>query len=330
MSEIKALEFKGTDSLENLPEIVLGAGVFNYQYTDTPHDLQADKVLRRAFELGIRALDTSAYYGPSEEIVGQGLENIRDEFPREEYFICTKAGRVAEDEFDYRPASIRKSVERSLQRLRTTYLDVIYIHDVEFETEEHGLEAVGELFRLKEEGKVRWVGITGYPVKYLLHLATKIKNVYGKPLDIILSYCNFCLQNTLLLELAPKFESEAGVRKLLNASPLSMGLLRSAAPLSFHPGSKELKEKVQLAAKYTASQGVELADVASRFAFINWPGCTVFGLQRVPEVENAIKMYWDCKNPEVIENDKPLVTEVQKIFGETMDQVWPSGIEHDF
>ena len=75
--------------------------------------------------------------------------------------ICTKVGRIKIDEFDYRPEWVRKSVERSCERLGTEVLDVVYCHDVEFVTTEEALGAVGELFKFKDEGKVRYVGISG-------------------------------------------------------------------------------------------------------------------------------------------------------------------------
>lgn len=110
----------------------------------------------------------------------------------------TKCGRYGPTEFDYSPARIQKSVKDSLKRLQTTYLDVIYLHDVEFvgtpfgpiaasghhavalheKQKEYGLAegdegvvrgdgdqkilaAFGELRKLKDEGLVRNIGITG-------------------------------------------------------------------------------------------------------------------------------------------------------------------------
>ena len=111
----------------------------------------------------------------------------------------TKCGRYGAKKaaFDYRPSTIRRSIERSLKRLHTDYLDVVYLHDVEFiatpiqprsegsplssldsEASEYGLaqgqegkiwgegdqrilDAYSELLKLKEEGVVKHIGITG-------------------------------------------------------------------------------------------------------------------------------------------------------------------------
>jgi D-arabinose 1-dehydrogenase len=315
-------------SLQNLPDVILGAGVFNYQYTDSPHDLSAVAVVRRAFELGIRALDTSAYYGPSEIIIGDALEKLRHEYPRDSYMICTKAGRVSVDEFDYSANHIRFSVKRSLQRLKTSYLDVLYIHDVEFVTTDGCLEAIAEALKMKAEGLIRNVGISGYPVDYLLYLSKKVLSILNVPLDVVLSYSNFCIQNTKLEKYQERFYQEAKVTKVLNASPLSMSLLRSQITHSFHPAPYELRTAVEKASEYCSSRGVELADIASRFALRNWNGPTVFGLSNVAEVEQAVRTYWQSKDVVSASHDEPLVEGVRKILGATIDLTWPSGIKH--
>lgn len=310
------------------PDIVLGGGVFNYQYTEDPHGQHADQVLARAFSRGIRAVDTSAYYGPSEEIIGKALAKISDEHPRSTYMICTKAGRVKADEFDYRAASIRASVQRSLKRLHTDYLDVLYIHDVEFNSIEACIEAITEAFRLKDEGVVRLVGISGYPVKFLFELSCIVLEKLGRPLDVVLSYSNLCLQNTTLAKYLDRFEKEAHVAQVVNASPLSMSLLRSGPTHDFHPAPQHLKDSVSRAAQFTAQQqpAVEIADLAVRFA-LRAHSPTVFGLMTTLEVDSAVETYWKAHNDaDLRATDEKLVKEVHSILGSDLDYVWPSGI----
>ncbi|KAF5093527.1 hypothetical protein D0Z03_002378 [Geotrichum reessii] len=318
---------KDDKTLDKLPDLILGAGVFNYQYHEEPHKLPAAAILSRAFDLGIRALDTSSYYGPSEEIVGTALASIREAYPRDSYYICTKAGRVAENVFDYAPASIRRSVLRSLERLHTDYLDVIYLHDVEFVETQAALDAIAELFKLKAEGRVKYVGLSGFPIDYVYKLAVKILETLGNSLDLVLSYSNFCLQNTLLQSYTSKFYADAKLQVLINASPLSMGLLRKKGPHAFHPASPELKKAVADAAAYTESQGIDISTLAIRFSLSRWQGPTVIGLSSVTEVENAISSYWEAH--QFKEKDQPIVDEVIKIFGDQYNKTWPSGIPHD-
>lgn len=54
-----------------LPPLIFGTATFNYQYNADPHKLPTTALVHRAFSLGIRAFDTSPYYGPSEEILGK-------------------------------------------------------------------------------------------------------------------------------------------------------------------------------------------------------------------------------------------------------------------
>lgn len=325
---IKPLRFNGTETLEDIPDLVLGAGVFNYQYHENPHSLPAEDVLRKAFALGIRALDTSAYYGPSEEIVGCALKKLAPEYSRDSYFICTKAGRFGVQTFDYSSEAIKSSVKRSLKRMNTDYIDVLYIHDVEFVAIEGCVEAVKAAFEMKAQGLVRWVGISGYPLAFLLQVATTVQKELGQSLDVVLSYCNFCLQNTRLSGYEAKFKS-AGVKKVMNASPLSMSLLRNQITHSFHPASDGLKKRVQEIADYCGKENVDLADLASRFVFRKWEGSTVFGLQTVQEVERAVMDFWTSKSQDALkQKDEAMFNEVKNMFGEYYNETWPSGIEH--
>ena len=67
-------------------------------------------------------------------MLGTALKALETEFPRGTYKLLTKVGRYGPNatDFDYTPTTIRRSVRRSLQRLHTEYLDVVYLHDVEF------------------------------------------------------------------------------------------------------------------------------------------------------------------------------------------------------
>jgi len=88
-----------------LPPLILGAGVFGLDY-NTPDTLQSkvpEDTLRRCFQHGITALDTSPYYTCSEEVLGKAFAGLKDEFNREDYQIITKIGRYGRTkaEFDY-------------------------------------------------------------------------------------------------------------------------------------------------------------------------------------------------------------------------------------
>lgn len=235
-----------------------------------------EPIIRRALlKHGITAFDTSPYYGPSEILLGDALETINA--PRSSYLLITKAGRIAANTFDYSPAAIRASVRRSLARLHSPYLDLVYAHDVEFVSPAEVLAAVCELRRLRdEEGLLQYVGISGYPVEVLASLAAMILRETGEPLDAVLSYSHFCVQNTRLggSDLLREFE-DAGVECLLNASMLSMGLLTSrgvkAGPMSsWHPAPPELRRVCHDLKTIAEAEGEHLEQVAIQWSLDNW------------------------------------------------------------
>ncbi|KAJ5915474.1 hypothetical protein N7466_011407 [Penicillium verhagenii] len=261
-----------------LPPLVMGTATFNSQYNADPFALPTTELVQRALKRGIRAFDTSPYYGPAEELLGRALATdfVQSHFPRDSYHILTKVGRVASSTFDYSPVWIRHSVRRSLQRLHTSYLDVVYCHDVEFVSPAEVLTAVRELRRLRdEEGLLRYVGISGYPVDVLSDLAELVLRETGEPLDIVMSYANYTLQNTRLRSVALPRLLAAGVDVVPNASPLGMGLLRrDGVPIGsmgdFHPAPDALRRAIGGAAECAARHGEKLEVVAIRFALESW------------------------------------------------------------
>ncbi|CAI5216613.1 BTE_HP_G0183680.mRNA.1.CDS.1 [Saccharomyces cerevisiae] len=157
--------------LASVSPLVLGGAILNQQYTDEPESIPLEDIIKYAFSHGINAIDTSPYYGPSEVLYGRALSNLRNEFPRDTYFICTKVGRIGAEEFNYSRDFVRFSVHRSCERLHTTYLDLVYLHDVEFVKFPDILEALKELRTLKNKGVIKNFGISGYPIDFITWLA---------------------------------------------------------------------------------------------------------------------------------------------------------------
>ncbi|KAL1874356.1 hypothetical protein VTK73DRAFT_439 [Phialemonium thermophilum] len=242
-----------------LPPLILGTATFNTQYVSDPLSMPYEGIVRRAIELGVRAFDTSPYYGPSEDLLGRALAAATapgspQRLPRSDYFLITKAGRVGPAEFDYSPTHLRYSILRSLRRLHTPYLDLVYVHDVEFLPDDDSvIEAVRTLRHLRDEDHlIRYVGISGFPPERLCALADAVLRATGEPLDAVLSYGHFTVQNrTLGLDELNALRSyrngndatytnrnadrsvlarlkASGVDVVLNASMLGMGLLTTA------------------------------------------------------------------------------------------------------
>ncbi|KAK5716865.1 hypothetical protein LTR17_016316 [Elasticomyces elasticus] len=261
-------------------------------------------VIRQAFDHGVRAIDTSPYYEPSEQLLGKALQDasITKHYTRSDYILMTKVGRIKSDQFDYSPAWVRESVSESLRRFNTEYLDVVFCHDVEFVTEDDALGAIGELLKLVDEGKVRNVGISGYRIDVLSRVAQSVRERYGRPVDVIQNWGQMNLQNGRLeVEEGLKAFEDAGVKTVLNASPLNIGLLRAGGvPVGklgdFHPAPEGLRSVCRDVAEYMTSQGESLAAVALRYAL--WRAeatshdhfrvCTITGISTIADLTENV------------------------------------------
>ncbi len=131
---------------------------------ELPSDADARQLLHCARDYGINLLDTAPAYGVSEERLGYLLRG-----ERKEWVICTKAGEEfshdydnsGSSNFDFEASALRKSVERSLRRLRTDYLDIVLIHsDGNDEHLIHHHQVLHTLSELKRAGWIRAFGMS--------------------------------------------------------------------------------------------------------------------------------------------------------------------------
>jgi len=130
-----------------------------------PDDNQLKHLLSIARESGINLIDTAPAYGYSEERLGDLLKSSRKDWiistKAGEEFSLNKATNEAQSYFDYSGKQIRLSVERSLRRLKTDYLDLLLIHsDGQDQQILMQTEAVETLIQLKQEGWIRAHGIS--------------------------------------------------------------------------------------------------------------------------------------------------------------------------
>lgn len=345
----------------SIPPLICGTATFNNLYNPDVSKLPTNAIVQRAFELGVRAFDTSPYYGPSEELLGKALStpHVLAHYPRSSYHLITKVGRIAIAEFDYSPEWVRYSIQRSLQRLHTAYLDVVYCHDVEFVTPDEVLDAVKTLRRIRDtQGTIKYVGISGYPVPLLCELAELVLKETGEPLDCVMSYANYTLQNTTLASLGLARLRAAGVSCVPNASVLGMGLMRSAGvPVGgkgdFHPAPRQLRQKCMDAARYVESTGERLEVASIRWGLESWAregatvggvggiGVSVMGVSNLDELEETMRVWysvldmlpvagrdateekrqWSLARSKEVEAKAKAVWE---ILGEWKDYAWPS------
>ncbi|MBM7646847.1 aryl-alcohol dehydrogenase-like predicted oxidoreductase [Scopulibacillus daqui] len=128
---------------------------------------QGKDLVREALDNGINLLDTAFIYGPerSEELIG---EVLKERGNRQEAVIATKGAHkfVGNKEvFDNSPSFLKQQVENSLKRLQTDYIDLYYIHFPDEDTPKD--EAVGALKELKDEGKIRAIGVSNFSIDQL-------------------------------------------------------------------------------------------------------------------------------------------------------------------
>ena len=147
-------------------------------------DEAAGQVLNAVLDAGINLIDTSVDYGRSEELIGRYLGHRRDE-----YFLASKCGCPLDlptgtpppYPHDYRPANVRAGVEQSLRRLGTDRLDLVQVHMSPSREQLEQDQTIGTLQSLRDEGKVRFIGMSGILPNLPDHLAMGVFDVFQIP-----------------------------------------------------------------------------------------------------------------------------------------------------
>jgi aryl-alcohol dehydrogenase-like predicted oxidoreductase len=268
------------------------------------------RTVHKALDLGINFIDVAPYYGrtKAETVLGRALKGI----PRGRYYLETKVGRYDTGRFDFSAARVTASVDESLARLGVDYVDIIQCHDIEFgDLDQIVNETLPALRKLKTEGKVRFVGVTGLPLKVFRYILDRTD------LDAILSYCHYSLNDTALLDLVP-YLKQKGVG-IINASPLSMRLLTNRGAPDWHPASEEIRRTCAKAAAFCREQGVDIAELALQFSVAN-PDIptTLVGTADPTHIEENVR----CVEAPL---DTALLAEVMAILAPIHNETWPSG-----
>ena len=277
------------------------------------------RAVHTAVDNGINFIDVSPYYGhmKAETVLGKALKEI----PRDKYYLSTKVGRYGKDGvniWDYSAKRTLESVYESMERLNVDYIDLINVHDIEFQSRmEGGLQKIVDetlpvLVQLKKEGVVRHVGITDLQPE---NLKWVIEHCDEGTVESVLCFCHYCLNDTLLVDYLGFFE-QYGVG-VINASPLSMGLLSQRGAPDWHPASRDLKMACAKAAAYCQTRGYEIEKLAMQFSTSMNPriATTLFSSANPA---NVLKNIAYVNEP----LDESLVTEVQHIIGDQMFVRW--------
>ncbi|XP_057788023.1 L-galactose dehydrogenase [Salvia miltiorrhiza] len=286
------------------------------------HVSEADAIatVRQAFTLGINFFDTSPYYGGtlSEKMLGKALKALG--VPRNEYIVSTKCGRYKEG-FDFSAERVTRSIDESLERLQLDYVDILQCHDIEFGSlDQIVTETIPALHKLKEAGKVKFIGITGLPLGIFTYVLDRVP---PGTVDVVLSYCHYGVNDSTLEDLIPYLKSK-GVG-IISASPLAMGLLTESGPPEWHPASVELKAACQDAAAYCKEKGKNISKLSLQYSLSNKDISTILvGMNSVKQVDENVAAAIEVAT---FGKDEKALSEIEGILKPVKNQTWPSGIQ---
>ena len=224
---------------------------------DPVDEKEGISAVQYALDHGVNFFDVSAFYGLTlaESRLRKALKGSRKEI-----ILPSKCGRYHLQDFDFSRKRILQSIDESLVRLKTDYLDLFQLHDIEFVDKAIILEeAVPAIQEVVKSGKARFWGITGLPVRYLAQIARETNP------DTVLSWGHYnLLEDEINDELVPLSQQlEFG---LMNAAPLMQRILSDAALPPWHRSPDEVKALQPLLLELCNSYNVRLSTVALRYA----------------------------------------------------------------
>lgn len=288
----------GQTDLE-LPILSFGASSLGQEFRNVTLD-EVFASIRVALELGMNFIDTSPFYGRgmSEVLLGVALKDV----PRDSYHLCTKLGRYDINHFDFSARRVAESIDVSLHRLGCGHLDIVLCHDIEFVPLPQVIEeTIPALRRAQAAGKVRYIGISGYPQK-IFHTV-----INQTEIDCVLSYNQYTLQNTRFAdETIPLLRSKnIGV---MNAGPFSARLLTNSTLPTWFRDPIHVQQAAKLAAQHCTSRGVDIAQLALQFCLLNEDITTTIAGSANP---NNIRKWAEWASQPI---DTGLLAEVLKIL----------------
>jgi aryl-alcohol dehydrogenase-like predicted oxidoreductase len=282
-----------------VPILGFGASSIGQEFRRVNLD-EALKSVRVALDCGLNFIDTSPFYGRgmSEVLLGMALRDV----PRESYILCTKLGRYDLGHFDFSARRVAESVDVSLHRVGTDHLDIVLCHDIEFVPMQQIVdETIPALRKIQRQGKVRFIGFSGYPQKIFRFICDQTS------VDCVLSYNQYTLQNTRFADESIPYLQEKGIG-VINAGPFSARLLTNAPLPKWLKEPEAVKAAARAAAELCAKRGNDIAKLAMQFSTANLDIATTIAGSANPEnIRNWAK--WVAEPV-----DEQLLTEVREIF----------------
>ena len=283
----------------------IGGGAW---WGDNDDQLSIDTILR-AVDLGVNWIDTARVYGfgHSEEVVARALRSL----PRDKVILSTKCGIQWYDEGgelhftregrsvyrDLSPKAIRRDLELSLKTLDTDYIDVYYTH---WQCKTYGLvpvaETMGELLKLKQEGKIRAIGASNVDLRILQDyvdagqldvIQEKLSILDRKPVDTLLPFCE---EHGISLQTYSPIEQGLLAGKIPNDYILSEGSARQGK-LWWKPENIPLvNQMLDSWRELTEKYGCTLANLAIKWNSMLSPSIHVLcGARKLYQIEDTAK-----------------------------------------
>lgn len=300
-----------------ISHLSFGASSLGSVFRET-NEKESFEAVEAAIEGGINFIDVSPYYGhyKAETVLGKALRSI----PRDKYYLSTKVGRYGKDginTWDYSAKRVTDSVYESMERLGIDYIDLINVHDIEFQASlPGGLQLVVDetlpaLVELREKGIVGHVGITDLQLE---NLKWVVEHCEEGIVESILNFCHYTLNDDAIVDYLNFFEQHS--IGIINASPLSMGLLSQRGVPAWHPAPKPLVEACKRATEYCAEKGYPIEKLAVQYSVSNPRiASTLFSSANPDNVRRNIA--WASQEP-----DWQLVKEVKEIIGNQQRVTW--------
>ena len=274
---------------------------------------EAVAAVHTAVDSGMNFIDVSPYYGhyKAETVLGKALREIK----RDKYYLSTKVGRYGKDgvnTWDYSARRATQSVYESMERLGVDHIDLINVHDIEF-ADLHQVvdETLPALVALRDKGVVGHVGITDLQLE---NLQWVIDHVAPGTVESILNFCHFTLNDDKLLDYLDYFE-QRGIG-VINASPLSMGLLSRRGVPAWHPAPKSLVDACRRAVEYCDAKGYPIEKLAMQYSLSEPRIATTLFSSANPE-NVAKNIAFVSEQP-----DWELIGEVKRIIGDQQRVSW--------
>jgi aryl-alcohol dehydrogenase-like predicted oxidoreductase len=284
-------------------EIVLGTWQFDNSLWAATDVGKVEATIHAAIDAGITLLDTAEAYGDSEELIGRALKGRRHEIQ-----ILTKMNRTA--------GEVRKTVEQSLRRLQTDYIDIYMAHYPPKARPFHSVLA--ELDKLRQEGKIRALGVSNFNREQLEESLAVIRfdacespfNLLWREIELN-GVLEFCSENEIAL---------------LSYSSMAQGILAGAfldqeVPNDIHAENKLFKpgffERSNDVARAVAEVATELHVSAAQVALswvVSTPGITaaIAGAEEPWQIEDAARAAGVALTPAIVDRLGDLGMEVAR------------------